>query len=275
MEVFVLLEKVSKMGIRSFLSVFQRKRRNKLEIFKLGGEFAHGINILLNVGNLDRWSQLVSGSCDSELFNEVSRQKSKIKTVWDIGGHFGYTSLVFANILGKHTNIYSFEPNKYNLERFKRNLALNPHLSERIHVVPFAVSNIQGQEAFSISDNVDGSQSSGSHLARASKPLHQSVYDKFHFINTTVEVSTIDHLVKSYPKPDLIKIDVEGAEIFVLKGGVSLLKEFSPTLLIEVHNISIMHEMIHLLRDLSYDSELMETEETSLSRCFIVAKRNP
>jgi FkbM family methyltransferase len=206
---------------------------------------------------------------------EVVRQKNNIKTVWDVGGHFGYTSLVFANILGKCTNVYSFEPNKYNLERFKRNLDLNPHLSKKIHIVPLAISNIQGQEAFSISKNVDGSQSSGSHLAKASKPLHQSVYDKFHFSDTLVEVSTWDLLAESYPEPDLVKIDVEGSELFVLEGGMNFLSKHSPILMMEIHNISIMHEMVHLLRDLNYRSKLIKTEDTSLSRCFILAKRNP
>lgn len=256
----------------NFFSVFSRKRKNAIEIFELRGQFAEGLKLYLSTKNLERWAGLISGNYDTELFEKVSQERNNTNVVWDIGAHFGYSSLVFANIL-KNANIYSFEPNVFNLERFRQNLSLNPQLKEKIHIIPLAVSNIEGQETFSLSNNVDGSQSSGSHLVKASKPLHQSIYDKFHFSDTLVEVSSMDILIKLYPKPDLIKIDVEGAELFVLKGGIQLLTKFAPTLLMEIHNISIMHEMVNLLRDLNYQSKIIETKETSLSRCFIIAKR--
>jgi hypothetical protein len=72
--------------------------------------------------------------------------------------------------------------------------------------------------------------------------------------------------------PSVIKIDVEGAEKLVLEGSLNLLLEYKPILLIEVHNITMMFYVQKILCELGYNSEILDSDNSSLSRCFIIAK---
>ena len=55
--------------------------------------------------------------------------------------------------------------------------------------------------------------------------------------------------------PGLIKIDVEGAELKVLKGAGRLLKEFRPVIICELHHPDAAREIYAQLRDLQYKIE--------------------
>jgi FkbM family methyltransferase len=50
-----------------------------------------------------------------------------------------------------------------------------------------------------------------------------------------VETITLDDFQEKEPTPDIIKIDVEGKELEVLKGGEATLKEHQPDIFIEIH----------------------------------------
>jgi hypothetical protein len=52
--------------------------------------------------------------------------------------------------------------------------------------------------------------------------------------------------------PDFIKMDVEGAEVSVLRGLGAALEEFRPTMIIESHTHELADEITSLLRKLSY-----------------------
>lgn len=124
-----------------------------------------------------------------------------------------------------------------------------------------------------ISDNVDGSQSTGSYLINAEKPLDDQIYKAFYFEQCVVEQNTIDNLAEDLAAPNIIKIDVEGAEYLVLKGAKRLLKSSSPILLMEIHNVTLMHEVCSFLMDIGYRSRIIGEELSSLSRCFIYAEK--
>jgi hypothetical protein len=86
-----------------------------------------------------------------------------------------------------------------------------------------------------------------------------------------VRADTLMHQ-KLVPMPSLIKIDVEGAELLVLEGAMELLTTHKPFLLIEVHNIIMMFKVQKLLSRLEYDLEILDEENSSVSRCFIRAR---
>lgn len=253
---------------------FLNKPTEKIKIVALQGQFSNGLKICLHHNYSGVWQDMIAGGYDTDFFKEIAKPDQNIKVVWDIGAHVGYSSLTIAKILGEEVVIHAFEPNPFNIERLKINLGINDNYRNRITVHEVAVSDSEGVQKFSISNNVDGNQSSGSHLTSSSKPLSQQIYDKFNFQDIDVKTTTIDALQKTLPIPDLIKIDVEGAEFFVLQGGLRLLTEFSPRLFIEVHNVSLMHDVINFLRDLNYRTRLLDKDQTSLSRCFMMAEKS-
>ena len=115
----------------------------------------------------------------------------------------------------------------------------------------------------------------GGHLERALPPLSQAEYEQASFKDTMVPTVRIDTLVETRGErpPNIIKIDVEGAEELVLRGGTNLLTKQSPVLLIEVHHICLMFSIQKLLLDWGYQTRILDQEHASPSRCFIMAEK--
>jgi len=231
-----------------------------------------GRRLWLNLKMSLFWRQMLLGSYDHFIYKWLGENTNlEGKVVWDIGAHFGYHSLCFASLVGDKGRVVAIEPNKFNIKRFKQHLKYNHDLEKRITILECALSDKNGNEDFIFINEVDDSRSSGSHLEGVLPPEQLSVYKGF--AKTKVKTVTMDSLIgkNKIPSPDILKIDVEGAEWLVLKGGKKYLEKYKPILLIEIHNILQMYEIQKMLTALSYKIELLEGSDISVSRCFVVA----
>ena len=169
--------------------------------------------------------------------------------------------------------VLAFEPNQANVERFELNVKRNAKLAPRIRHLVVAVSDTDGQMTFRQSGDLRGA-SMGGHLDRALPPLDPQAYEQARFKDVVVPTVRIDTLIESRGErpPDILKIDVEGAEELVLKGAMNLLKQRHPVLLIEVHHICLMFGIQKLLLDAGYTTRLLDQAHATPSRCFIMAE---
>jgi FkbM family methyltransferase len=135
-----------------------------------------------------------------------------------------------------------------------------------------ALGNVDGEEDFVFSPEIDNGRSSGSHLNQAFVPGDPRDYQSFS--QTKVPVVTADTLLrdKRVPAPSIIKIDVEGAEALVLAGAHHLLGSLRPVLMIEVHHITAMHDTLTILLRLGYHTKIVNEAPNLPSLCFIVAQ---
>lgn len=147
-------------------------------------------------------------------------------TVVDVGAHAGYYALLFARCVGSNGKVYAFEPEPDNYALLKDNIALNGYTN--IEAIPKAVSNRSGTLDLFVS-----SQGNDRHSIFANP--NTAVQEQVRQVPT---VSLDDLLAsKNWPRVDLVKMDVEGAEILVLEGmsetirhspGLRVLAEFAP-----------------------------------------------
>jgi hypothetical protein len=78
-----------------------------------------------------------------------------------------------------------------------------------------------------------------------------------------VSVTTLDDFIMTHPRPDLVKMDIEGAEVQALRGTRSLLKEHSrPVWLVETHNEWCRQEVLTILSQAYH--ELITIRESGL-----------
>ncbi len=129
----------------------------------------------------------------------------------DIGAHLGEFALYAATKVGTTGEVHAFEPHPEICEILRQNVALNAF--QGIKVSQAAVSDIDGSVEFAISEDPAASFI-WSKKAQAATRIR------------TIEVPsiTLDTYWKGNGKKiDLIKVDVEGAELLVLKGSRSLL----------------------------------------------------
>jgi FkbM family methyltransferase len=233
-----------------------------------------GSQLMLAPTVLQAWQQMADGTYDSFLFDAIHCLADLTGRVcWDLGAHFGYHTLGFAALSGPAGKVIAFEPNPANVERIQLNLERNPDLAARIKVMPYAIGNKVANMTLIASNDLEGAYSSGSHLVGADTPHHN--YGSYgQFRQTEVPVLTIDNLVfqQMVPTPDLIKIDVEGAESMVLEGGTQFFREHKPVLVLEVHHILQMLAVQRMLLAWGYELEVLDREHAEPGRCYVLAR---
>lgn len=232
-----------------------------------------GVELLLPPAASGGWREMAEGTFDAFLFEALAKQGPIAgATVWDIGAHFGYHSLCFARLVGESGRVVAFEPNPVNAQRLRQHLARNRNLAERIELVPSAVSASDGETTFTFSSDLESGDSSCSFIRDAVPPQGPEAFARFR--EQSVRTMCIDTFFRSQAGavPRVIKIDVEGAELLVLRGGSKFFAEHKPLLLMEIHHIRLMFHVHALLLALGYKPALLNEESASPSRCFLMAR---
>lgn len=147
--------------------------------------------------------------------------------VLDVGAHYGEYAVLFAALVGAGGRVISFEPDAAARPWLQRNLALNGFV-DRVLVEECAVFDVATPRTLYARHG--NSQSS---LARAGLGGAESDADVERY---SVEAVRIDEYItyNGLPVPDVIKLDVEGAEIHALRGAGYILRS-TPTILCELH----------------------------------------
>ncbi len=216
---------------------------------------------------------ILNNAYDTFLFKRLDAYKLEGKVVYDIGAHIGFHSLYFARLVGSKGKVYAFEPNPKNIERLNLIREKNPDIKNTITVCDVAVSNVLGTEEFSMSEDIESGRSSGGFIDTADTIWEREAFAMRGFTETTIKTVPMDLFKEELgvqEAPDLLKIDVEGAESLVLLGAKNTLLSKKPIILMEVHSMLNMFNVMSILSSLSYEVEIIK-EETD-GRCFIEAR---
>ncbi|MEC9293739.1 MAG: FkbM family methyltransferase [Chloroflexota bacterium] len=144
-------------------------------------------------------------------------------TVFDIGAHIGLVTLPLAATISARGTIYAFEPGNSNRKFLEQHLRINEIKNVTV------VSDLVG-EKFKASANFYQS-TSDSGMNTITDTGRRKGYKQ-----TIVKQITLDEFCNLHKlQPQLIKIDVEGAELRVLQGGVKVLRQYMPTIFLSVH----------------------------------------
>ena len=166
---------------------------------------------------------------------------------YDIGSNIGFHALT-ANKSITTGKIYAFEPIPATRNLFKKHIGLNSKLmtGNRITLLPFAISDKEKKIEFS--DNP--ARRDGNTYIKES-PVFLETKNKI-----TVQCKSIDELLmEGYEKPDIIKIDVEGAEYDVLLGMKNTLQLYKPHILLATHDChlpGVQEKCVNFLKELGY-----------------------
>lgn len=149
-------------------------------------------------------------------------------TFVDIGANQGFYTLLAAKKVSTLGRVFAFEPQPSELKKLKKNIFIN--LLKNIIVEPLALGRAEGSTNMHVC--LDG-QASFSSLQAPS----ESVKARTKIIK--VPITTLDKYIQKngISSIDFVKIDVEGGELDVLKGGTNMLKTLRPILMCECNNI--------------------------------------
>ena len=140
---------------------------------------------------------------------------------WDIGANIGLYS-IYSSIKFNNINVYAFEPSTSNLGILTRNISLN-HLSEKIIVNQIPLTDKENQYLMMRENNfIEGG------ALNSFGVMFDSEGKKFEGNNNYKLYGTsINYLIRNkiLEIPDYIKIDVDGIEHLILRGGKDYLKD--------------------------------------------------
>lgn len=199
----------------------------RIALGPLKGSFFRGSELVCRMGLYELHIQQLIG----ELLDEGD-------VFYDIGANNGYLSLLGAKCVGEAGRVYSFEPLPANGERIRG--LMEENLVRNLELVQAAVSESSGEMEFYLGGDGD--------------PYTPSLIRDRRSSSIRVRVTTIDEFASSHPAPDLIKMDIEGAEAMAIRGAGQLLaRADAPALLIEVHSAEIDREITERLRGYGYN----------------------
>lgn len=157
--------------------------------------------------------------------------------VWDVGANTGQSLLAFGRLVGRGGSVSSFEPVQELAELAQRQARLNDLEHVQVHCV--AAGSEDGFFEFEFNPTAP-TQGKLSQVEREYKICGASL--------RKVRVVALDSfaLAEDLPKPDFLKIDVEGAGAAVLQGARCLLEEVGPTIFMELHGPEERHAINEL-----------------------------
>jgi FkbM family methyltransferase len=161
--------------------------------------------------------------------NELPVQEALVRTLrpgqvfFDVGANVGFFAVIGARLVGPRGKVVAFEPVGNNAALVRQNAAINGF--GNLEVVEKAVAAVSGRAKLALA-----AYAGGSSLAHVGTPPDATG------AMLPVETVALDDLIFSqrHPAPDLVKIDVEGAEREVLEGMARLLRQVRPIVLYEI-----------------------------------------
>lgn len=218
---------------------------------KLKHFFKHlfsGITVAIQSGPLKgkKWiatsgSKFVKGKFETYKSNVFLKEFNDGNVFFDIGAHFGYFSLMADGLGGK---VFAFEPRPGNRSFFERHMRINT--AKNVTLYPYAIGDKEGTVHF----NTNTGSATG-HVSETG--------------DLTVEMISMDQWVSDgkLPKPDFIKIDVEGGELEVLKGCYKTISTYKPKLLVATHSEILHKNVLSVLDQHGYSYEVLEPESST------------
>jgi FkbM family methyltransferase len=163
---------------------------------------------------------------EADVYEEIIARLPDGGLFVDVGANVGLHTILAAFHMGQSGKVLAVEPVPANLELLRKNLQLNG-LLDMCQIFPFALTETGD---LSIRMTVEPGLSPAASISPTGRNTENSI---------SVATKTLDDICEAAEKiPDLIKIDVEGAEHEVLKGARRTLA-LGPDLLIEVHRYAL------------------------------------
>ena len=177
----------------------------------------------------------LSGKVEQPVQRTLRRVLRGGDVFFDVGAYLGFFTILGARLVGPSGNVVAFEPHPTSVGALRGNVELNGFTN--VTVVPKAVS------AVSATALLDGRSAALAALLEPGAAAGSA---------EEVQTTSIDDFVSAHPTliPSVVKIDVEGHEVEVLRGMKETMSRHSPVIVCEMHGRN--EPVAHMLRGLGY-----------------------
>lgn len=253
--------------VAEFIRRMQAKRHPNTEVVidDFGGGAKFACRLGEHMGSQIYWRGAYSGS-QLKVLTTLLQPGSVFV---DLGANQGEFTIFAARLVGESGRVFAFEPSPEMQQRLSRNVALNGFT--HICIEPVAVADKPGHLTLFSPTGVfeDGTTHDGlPSLYAQGRAVADSTCE--------VAVTTLDEWQRQrgVARVDLIKMDIEGAELPALRGGLELIQRFRPVLIIELNAATscaagyTMHDLVIWLHSQNYELQRIEDDGSVASLRF-------
>jgi len=162
---------------------------------------------------------------DPPLLRNVQELVRPGDVVWDVGANIGLFSFAAAALSGSGGTVVAFEPDAWLVQLLRRSRSIQPPQSAQVIIVPVAVASDVALRSFHVARRSRASNS----LAEYGHTQAGGYSEEY-----TVPAFNLDWLLGTLRPPNVIKCDVEGAEVEVFRNQLKMLSEIRPVIVCEV-----------------------------------------
>ncbi len=179
---------------------------------------------------------------------------------FDVGANVGFYSLLGAKRVQDSGRVVAFEPFPRNLAFLYRHIELNK--VRNVTILPFACA-----DQFAIEMFLTGENHALGHLDTATASETKGPVDPAAMLVATISLD--EAAEKLDLRPDVIKIDVEGAELRVLRGAAVILARMRPVLLLSVHSDELRRACLSYLSEMAYRAQPLNSKVIETATEFL------
>ena len=228
------------------------------------GEVVHRLSHRIVPGDKKVWAQIESGPAKGLWFEVNPRtgqdyirgdaEKPVQETLnrdlragmifYDLGANIGLFSLLAARLVGPEGKVFSFEPDSAVANRLRRNIARNQF--SNVSVIEAGIWSSSCEKHFAPADSASPDRGTGTFVTSVADP------------GDSIKCISLDDFARTAPPPDLIKCDVEGAEVEAMRGAQDLIKRHRPRIVCEMHSAENEHDFRQILKEHNYDFSVVD-----------------
>lgn len=210
-----------------------------------------GNRLLLHPHYFIDYQVIAFGVYDTKLNRFLKRAVMPSMTCLDVGANIGCVTIHLSKLVGPLGRVFAFEPVPHLFERLRENIALNdfgriafPH--------QMALSKEAGHATIKAAQENCDNQG----MASLRNTDHPRLTNAIQIQTTTLDAFVRDNNIEHI---DLIKMDVQGAEAWVVEGGTNTLRRLKPELLLEVSPYDLRSfgktsaDLLQLVESLGYE----------------------
>jgi FkbM family methyltransferase len=207
-----------------------------------------GLRVTMYLGNDMSLCLYVAGTYEPNEFMFLAQVLQPDMTFIDVGANDGLYTLFASRRVGPTGKTIALEPSSREFARLERNLRLN--LTANVITLRMAATDHEGTAVLRLAEFGHEGLNTMGHFAYS---VEQEAIEE-------VRLITLDSMVKTHKlsRVDVMKIDVEGGELNVLKGAQSVLANHKPLILLEILEAALKHQgagresVLELLKSFGY-----------------------
>jgi FkbM family methyltransferase len=230
--------------------LFSKFHRRKIIIRNIQGS-----KMMLNLNDFGLSKQLfLNGIREPECTRIMKKILKKDMIIAEIGANIGYYTLIEASSIGKNGKIYAIEPFPSNFELLKKNIELNSYnkITELFNIA--------------ISNKTDVTKLYIDNKHNLCNMFESDIKKEF----VKVKTKTFDDFIADKKIPDLIRMDIEGFEYYVIEGMKKTLEKCSSCkIFIELHPFQMEQ------KGLDYEKPIKTLFQYGFQPIYIIKEYGP